>query len=294
MRTRLLMICGTLLVAGCGAVNGARDGQTVPPARDVGPGGVVIEGKRLARDRVVVFLHIGHSTMAGRSDTPAALRPFNYQSHPQLWAYAAGGLWRPAKEPLSPDSMTGSWAGPGMSILRTALALAPDRYMVSIGHGHSGLKGGVCRNFRKGRPLYDTVMTPAMELKGRVTFGGVFAMFGLSEVNDLANAPHFGECIAGLAAEMRADLGEPELPFILGDWEVGARAGVGPDSEAGRIIIPQIRVLPTRVAHLGVVPTEGLSINPADEHHLDMAGNKLWAERAFDILKAQGWIRWAN
>ena len=69
---------------------------------------------------------------------------------------------------------------------------------------------------------------------------------------------------------------------------------MGPDSEAGRIIIPQIKQLPARIAHLGVVPTEGLSINPADEHHLDLAGNKQWAERAFGILKANGWIGWAR
>jgi hypothetical protein len=291
MRTTAAMICGTLALASC---------ATAPPPPDGGArqaeaqGGVVIDGKRLARDQVVVFLHIGHSTMAGRSDTPASLRPFNYETHPHLWAYAAHGAWRLAREPLSPDSMTGSWAGPGMSILRTALALAPDRYMVSIGRGQSGLKGGVCRNFRKGRPLYDLVMGPAMELKGRVTFGGIFAMFGLSEVNDLANAGRFGECLEGLAREMRADLGEPALPFIVGDWEVGARAGVGPDSEAGRIIIPQIRVLPTRIPRSAVVPTEGLSINPADEHHLDMAGNKEWVERAFGLMKANGWIPWAR
>jgi len=282
MSTRPSFVCAILsFLAACGASNGAQQGAA-------------LNGKPLNPDQVVVFIHIGHSTMAGRSDTPEYLRPFNYETHPQLWAYSAGGHWRQAKEPLSPDSMTGKWAGPGMSILRTALALAPDRTMVSIGHGHSGLNGGVCRNYRKGRPLYDTVMVAARELKGRVTFGAIFAMFGLSEVNDLANAPHFGDCIAGLAQEMRAELGEPELPFILGDWEVGARAGVGPDSEAGRIIIPQVKQLPARIAFMGVVPTEGLSINPADEHHLDMAGNKQWAERAFGILKSNGWIRWAR
>jgi hypothetical protein len=55
-----------------------------------------------------------------------------------------------------------------MSILRTAMAAAPaDAYVVSIGRGQSGTTGGYCRSFRKGGLLYDYVMVPAMELKGR-------------------------------------------------------------------------------------------------------------------------------
>ena len=102
---------------------------------------------------MIVFLHLGHSNMAGRTNTPPELRPLNFETHPQLWAYAKGGAWRPAKEPLSGDHLTRGGAGPGMSILRTALDLAPDdAYMVSIGRGHDGSIGGYCRNFRKGAP----------------------------------------------------------------------------------------------------------------------------------------------
>src|SRR6185436_18562141 len=129
------------------------------------------------------------------------------------------------------DSMTGSCggvgcsglpfgAGPGMSILRTALAAAaPGTYVVSIGRGQSGLNAGYCRSFRRGGLLYDFVMGPAKELKGKVTFGAIWTMLGLSEVNDAANNSRFGECMAGVASDMRADLGEPDLPFLMGDWE---------------------------------------------------------------------------
>ena len=262
------------------------------PMPGPGPGGAItINGMQVPKEKVLVFLHIGHSNMAGRVTTPAVAATAHLRNAPQLWSYAKGGtFWQPAKEPLSADSMTGSCggvgcaglpagAGPGMSILRAALAAAPDAYIVSIGRGQSGTTGGYCRNFRKGGLLYDFVMGPAMELKGRVTFAAVWTMLGLSEVNDRSNSSRFGDCMAGVASDMRGDLGEPDLPFVFGDWEDGAEDDLAPDSSTGRIIIPQLRALPMRVPRSVVIPTDGLPINPLDGHHYDLTGHKLWAER---------------
>ena len=265
---------------------------------------ITINGTQVPKEKVLVFLHIGHSNMAGRVTTPQSLRPFFFETHPLLWSYAKGGTFRPAKEPLSADSMTGSCggvgcaglpagAGPGMAILRAALAAAPDAYIISIGRGQSGTTGGVCRSFRKGGLLYDFVMGPAMELKGRVTFAAVWTMLGLSEVNDRSNASTFGDCMAGIASDMRGDLGEPELPFVFGDWEEGAEDGLAPDSSTGRIIVPQLRALPMRVPRSVVIPTDGLPMNPLDGHHYDLTGHKLWGERGIALLRMNALAPWA-
>ena len=264
-----------------------------------------INGTLVPKEKVLVFLHIGHSNMAGRVTTPESLRPFNFETHPQLWAYGKGGVWKPAKEPLSADSMAGNCggvgcaglpfgAGPGMSILRTALAMAPDSHVVSIGRGQSGLTAGYCRSFRKGGLLYDIVMGPAMELKGKVTFAGIWTMFGQSEVNDGSNNSRFGDCMVGVANDMRTDLGEPELPFLVGDWEAELRSGLTVGSSTGRVIVPQMRALPMRISRSVLIPTEGLPLNPRDNQHFDLTGHKLWAERGFNLLKMNGWTPWAG
>jgi len=80
-----------------------------PPSMPPPPGGPFAQGA--TRDQVVVFLHIGHSNMAGRTNTPADLRPYFFDTAPRLWSFhgtnmisgAPPFLWRPAKEPLSPD-----------------------------------------------------------------------------------------------------------------------------------------------------------------------------------------------
>jgi hypothetical protein len=269
-------------------------GDGSPPGPSVAPSaGVMIGGVLVPRDKVVVFLHIGHSNMAGRASAPAALRPFNYDTDPKLWSYAGGGVWNPAHEPLSGDFMTHDRAGPGMSILHAALALAPDHFMVSIGHGHSGTAGGFCRSYRRGGLLYDQVMARARELQGKVTFGAIFTMLGLSEVDDMPNATHFGECMRAVAAEMRADLGEPDLPFMVGDYEAEVMTELGPTSPIAQIIIPQLHALPMQIPRAALIPTEMLPIIRGD-HHYDLTGYKLWAERAFAILKAKGWTRWGK
>jgi len=262
-----------------------------PPPPASGPT-VTIGGMPVARENVIVFLHIGHSNMAGRTNTPAALRPFNYETDPHLWAYAKGGVWQPAKEPLSGDYLTKMNAGPGMSILHTALGLAPSRFMVSIGRGHDGSIGGHCRNFRKGALLYDFVMGPAMELKGKVTFGGIFTMLGINEFRrDATNLEKFNECLAGIASDMRTDLGDPNIPFAMGDWEAGATGDFLPTHDYAITTKAQLRLAVANIPRSVLIPTEMLPMS--DDHHFDLTGYKMWAERGFELMKAAALLPWA-
>jgi hypothetical protein len=246
------------------------------------------------RDKVLVFLHLGHSNMAGRTTVPEALRPQNFETRPGLWAYAKGGLWRLAKEPLSGDQLTRGGAGPGMSILQTAAALAGgDRIVVSIGRGHDGSIGGYCRSFRRGALLYDFVMAPAMELKGRVTFGAIFTMLGINEFRrDPANLERFHECMEGIAADMRADLGDADIPFVMGDLEAGATGAFAPSHPYSMTARAQLKIAQTNIRRAVLIPTEMLPMS--DDHHFDLTGYKLWAERGFDLMRAADLIPWAK
>src|SRR5262245_53413593 len=54
---------------------------------DAPPVGVEIEGTFHPREQVLVFLHIGHSNMAGRAVSPPELRDYYYEPAPRLWSY---------------------------------------------------------------------------------------------------------------------------------------------------------------------------------------------------------------
>jgi hypothetical protein len=252
---------------------------------------VTIAGTVVPRDRAIVFLHIGHSNMAGRASSPEALRPFFYETNKQLWIYQKGGTFRPAKEPTAPDSGTGSMAGPGMALLKTALALAPDRTFISIGMGRSGTQGGTCTSWKRGGLFWDTYLAPARELKGKVTFGAIFTMLGITENRfDAATNMGFSDCMKAVAADIRADLGEPELPFIVGDFERNqTNARITP--EFIKLITDQLAMVPAKVTRSALIPTDGLPIQ--DEHHYNLQGHKIWAERGLGLLRQKGWAPWA-
>jgi hypothetical protein len=276
---------------GADAAAGDTAAEVQPPT---GPG-VTIDGQFVPRARAIVFLHIGHSNMAGRARTPATLRPFFEEPDPRLFVYASGGTFQPAKEPTAPDNKSGQALGPGMAILRSAQAAAPaDTFMISIGHGHSGSYGGSCSAFRRGGLFYDLVMGPARELKGKVTFGAIFTMFGQSEHNaPVAEQQAFADCLQGIAGEMRADLGEPALPYIVGGYEMGiSRSDIAPDSDFARPIIAQLQMVPGRVQRSAIIPTDGFPMQ--DDHHFDLAGHKLWAEAGIRLLVENRWAPWAR
>jgi hypothetical protein len=274
-----------------------------PPATPPGPSlPLPPGGPSSARDKTVVFLHIGHSNMAGRATLPPELKAYFYDTDPRLWSYhganpTLGNMpfgWSPAKEPLSPDAMTAGMAGPGMAILHAALAMAkPDIQFISVGHGHSGEMGGVCRNYKKGGLLYDIMMAPAKALKGAVTYGGLFTMLGTTERHlDLAAQNGFSDCMAQIAADVRGDLDAPDMPIMMSDFEMEATGDTSPDLPYAKIIIAQLRVATMKISRSALIPTDKLGMEGS--HHFNMAGHKDWGLRGLQIMKDKGWAPWAQ
>jgi hypothetical protein len=136
--------------------------------------------------------------------------------------------------------------------------------------------------------LYDLVMGPARQLKDRVTFGGIFTMLALTEVfPDRANLPRFNECLAGVAAEMRADLGDPDIPFMMSDWEMGATEKFAPTFPENMAAREQLRIAQRNIPRSAIIPTDMLPMS--DNHHFDLVGYKIWGERAVGLIEQNGW-----
>jgi hypothetical protein len=263
------------------------------------PSGVTvsINGMAVPREKAIVILHLGHSNMAGRAQGPVELKPYFYGTDPHLWHYQKGGVWSPAHEWLCPDGAPDKsfpqGAGPGMALLRQALTVAPDAYVISIGTGKSLDLGASCFNFRKGGLFFNEATDPAVELKGKVTFAGVFVMLGYDgRTNAKAQNGGYLECMKGLAADIRAVLGEPDLPFLAGDYERGATDGFAPTSAGAKQVIAQLAQIPMNVPHSFLIPTDGIDMQ--DNHHYNMAGHRKWAERAFAGMAQGNMLPWAT
>jgi Carbohydrate esterase, sialic acid-specific acetylesterase len=260
------------------------DAATPPPV--AGPG-VTINGRFVPKDHALVFVHYGHSNMAGHGINPTSLRPLFYDTDPHLWTYQGNNQFTLAREPTAPDNTNG--AGPGMAWLKTALAKAgPDYYFISIAKGRGSAHSD---EFMKGGLYYSTFMDRAVQLKGKVTFAGVFVMLGITERHMPLNLQGgFADRTVQTINDIRADLGEPNLPVLHTDYEVTATGSLGVDTDLGRRIRPLILSLPQRLGNVAIIPTDQITLE--DDHHFTLAGHKLWVERGVQIMIDRGWFPW--
>src|SRR6185436_7199299 len=236
-------------------------------------------------------VHFGHSNMAGLAQSPQSLRSYFFTTQPQLWSYQGGGRFVAAKEPTAPDPPVHLGAGPGMAWLRAAAAAAgPDYHFISVARGRGG---ATTEDYLKGGLYYSTFMDRAVELKGKVTFGGLFIMMGITDRHlPPADQDGFTDRMVKIIADIRADLGEPNLPVLHTDYEVEATGELAITAPVGMKFRPQIQKLPMRVANLALIPTDGTPL--IDDHHFDMTGQKLWADRGIQLMIQRGWFPWTK
>src|ERR1017187_8771088 len=274
--------------AGGASTGGSGSGGSSSSGGSTGAGGT-IKGKFGAQEKGVGVIYFGHSNMRGQASVPTSLNPYFYNTEDGLWSYK--GSFSLAKEPTAPEG-TITLAGPGMAILhsaRGAVASSSDVQFISIGYG-IGSKTSV--DYQKSGIYYPIFMGWAGKLKGNVTFGAIVIMLGLTDAEHLASnlVPGFPTRMAQIVSDIRADLGEPNLPVLFCDYEMGATGTFVPTGAIGQAMMPLIHQLPSLISNLVLVPTDSLEMQ--DDHHFDMQGHKDWAGRVISLMQSNNWVPW--
>jgi len=296
---------------GSGGVTGGQGGggQTGAQGGNTGSGGtgsggasgagVTINGTFVPKEKAIVFIHFGHSNMRGMASNPASLRPFFYNTQDGLWSYQGNNVFVLAKEPTAPEG-TLTFAGPGTALLKTAAAAVSSSsgyQFISIG---KGVGADTTEDYLKtigGAPgaLYQEFITnKAVQLKGKVTFGAVFVMLGITERHlPTADQPGYPARVQQIIGDIRADLGEPNLPVLYCDYEMNATGDLAPTGAVGVVILPLTRMLPGLISNLVLVPTDNIPrADYEDDHHFNMTGHQLWAQSEIGLMQTKGWFPW--
>jgi hypothetical protein len=243
----------------------------------------------VAKENAVVFIHFGHSNMRGQASKPTSLNSYFYNTQDGLWTYR--GSFALAKEETAPESPN-TTAGPGMAILHSAQdarQAGSAVQFISIGYG----KGSATTvDYATTGSYYTAFMTWAKALKGNVTFGGIVVMLGITDGEHLPSSQvsAFPTRMAQILSSIRNDLGEPNLPVLFCDYEQNATGTLAPTGSVGMVMQPLIRMLPSLVSNLALVPTDGIEMQ--DDHHFDMQGHKDWGARVISVMKTKGWYKW--
>ena len=286
---------GSVAQGGAAVGSGGALGTAGKPATTGGSSGVTITlgGVNVPKEKAVAFIHIGHSNMYGEASTPAASRAYHYtETDPHAFMYRPGSAPTLAKEPTAdkpPAERPAPGAGPGMSLVKEAVALAPDHYFISLGFG---APSAYCSSFVPGGAYYDLLMAGPKAIKGRVTFGAIFIYLGITERHGTAEDVNgFPDCINKLVTAIRKDVEEPNLPALMNDYEVEAKGEFVVNGAVYNAIYPQIQKVPSVVSNFALVSAASLAMQ--DDHHFNFDGQRTWAQRALKMMKDKGWFLWA-
>jgi hypothetical protein len=295
---------GAAGMAGASGAAGASSGVTIK-----------IGGVDVPKENAIAFIHFGHSNMAGRGLNPTTTRPYFFdQTDPHGWMYHSATLapyvngakagFELAIEPKTAgdadNDRTGTMAGgQGTALIKEAVAQGGSgKYFISLGFG---IKSAYCSQFLPGALYYDKLITAAKELKGKVTFGAIVILLGITERHGTAaDVMNFPNCINQVTTAIRNDLGEPNLPMLLNGYEMGATGSLAPTQPFAQAIIPRIALVPSTVSNSAVIPTDNPLIQiemheqfePDGDHHFTLDGHKQYAQRLIQTMKDRGWWHW--
>jgi hypothetical protein len=254
----------------------------------------MINGTFVPKEKAIVFIHFGHSNMRGMAVDPASLHSYFYDTQPNLWTYQGNNVFQLAHEPTAPEgNMT--QAGPGMALLKTASAMVPATggyQFISIGRG---ISSDTTVDYLPTGLVYPSFITNrAKQLVGKVTFGAVFIMLGITERHlPTSQQPGYPGRVQTIVAAIRADLGEPNLPVLYCDYEQNALGILAPTGSVGVVILPLTRMLPSLIKNLVLVPTDNIPREDyEDDHHFNMTGHQIWATSAIGLMVSNNWFPW--
>jgi len=221
-----------------------------------------------------VFLLAGQSNMAGRGVVEAEDGVVN----PRVRKLDASMKWIPAVDPLHWDKPAIVGVGPGRSF---GLALAARDSKARIGLVPAAVGGSPISSWQPGARDPGTGTYPYDDALARMRValrdGKVRAILWHQGESDATPALSvvYAEKLRALIALLRSDLGQPDLPFIIG--QLGQFDGKPWSAEVHRVDSAH-RAIAASVANVDYVSSAGLR-DKGDALHFDAASARVLGAR---------------
>lgn len=166
------------------------------------------------KENLHLFVLAGQSNMAGRGDVEDVDR----QPHPRVFSLDRNGQWIPAIDPLHWDKKVAG-VGLGKTFAIDYAEAHPDVVvgLIPCAHGGSPISAWTPGGFHQqtqGHPYDDMLARVKIGCQSGV-LKGILWHQGESDANE-KSAANYEAKLAGLIDRVRAEVGEPELPFLIG------------------------------------------------------------------------------
>jgi len=227
-----------------------------------------------AKEKFHIYLLIGQSNMAGRGKVD----PATNKSHPRVLKLDKQGKWVPATDPLHFDKPKIAGVGPGSGFGPVIAEASPG---MTIGLIPAAVGGTPLSRWVKGGDLYERAVKLAKqnqkygEIKGAIWHQGE----GDSSKPELYNT--YQERLSGMIQDLRKDLNEPEMPFVMGELgEFFTRPGAPTVNQA-------LHGISKTVPATAVASSKGLPAK-SDQVHFNAEAEREFGKRyAEQMLKLQ-------
>jgi hypothetical protein len=167
------------------------------------------DGRPVAREDFHLYLLIGQSNMAGRGK----MTPEDRQPVAGVYSLDAKGTWIPAAHPLHFDKPKAAGVGLGLDF---ALAMQRETPNATIGLIPSAFGGTRLDEWEKGDKLYENAVKRVKTATQCGVLKGVLWHQGEGD-SKKELAPTYGARLAKMIASLRADLGDENLPIVVGE-----------------------------------------------------------------------------
>lgn len=161
-----------------------------------------------AKEKLHLYLLIGQSNMAGRGVPEEQ----DKTPPPRVLKFTKENAWAPATVPLHFDKPIAG-VGIGSSFARTMAEASPD---ATIGLIPCAVGGTPLARWSKGGDLYLQALERAKLALKDGTLKGILWHQGESDSGTERTASTYGERLATMVKDLRADLGAGDVPFVAG------------------------------------------------------------------------------
>lgn len=236
-------------------------------------------------DTFHIFLLMGQSNMAGYGDILAddskemeGVKMIR-ETKDQTGEYH----WIPAKHPIHSRLKTDRFglAGP---FAKTHRELYPQ---ISVGLIPMAWGGAPITKMIKGTPLYQEVIDKSLWAKKQGKLKAILWHQGESDTVTPEQADLYGGRLMQLIKDVRLDLDEPDLIFIIGN--LAEFYGTGKDHSAPERVRQinkvkeSLRNMPDKLSHVGFVESTGLRSHDHHQVHFDRESYIIFGKRYLDV-----------
>lgn len=230
-----------------------------------------------------LYLLLGQSNMAGRG----VVGEQDKTPHPRVLMLHTNGTWQIAVEPVTHDKPALLGVGPGLAFGKVMAERNPG---VAIGLVPCAYGGSPLERWQKGGDLYAQAVERARLAAQSGTLRGVLWHQGESDSKP-GLAETYGERLAQMIRDLRADLGQPDLPFVAGQLGEFLHTRQTNNVPEALIVNEAIAQLPKQVSHAGFVKSKGLGHKGDQLHFNTAAQHKLGRRFAAEMLRVQARAR---